>query len=927
MKKIATLFLFMLMQLSASFAQQTLPNPLTDAEKEQVWDYCYPPEDAAKNFIPEPPPGAVRTMGEWEEIQALVLAWRSYEDILVEITRHAVAETKVIILANNPNTVINRLTLENIPLDNVVVLQRNTNSIWIRDFGPWAVYENEVDSLMITDWIYNRPRPLDDTAPSAIATYLGLPIHEATVAPYNLVHTGGNHLTDGFNTAFSSDLLLDENPDKTEAEIDNIAQLFLGIENYVKMRALPHDGIHHLDMHMRLLDEETILFSEYPQGVADGPQIESNIRHLLSNVPTAFGNRYRILRVPAPPDQLDRFPDNNGYYRTYANSVFVNKTILVPIYEEQYDTTALRIYRENMPGYNVVGIDCNAIIPSLGALHCITKAVGVNEPLWIAHARLHDTYDTVNDYPVVAKIRHRSGISNATLYYRTAGDLTYSAVPMTLTDATENLWSAAIPAHAAGTELQYYIHANAQSGKQQVRPIVAPEGYFRFQVKALDAPVAKATYNLEQTCVTQAVQFFDLTESPVTTRVWSFPGGEPATSSEANPTVVYSQPGVYDFSLSVSNAAGSDEAVYADAFVVEAGVLPFYEDFENSDWVVENPGNDGAYWRPVTTNCSGAAFRMDNHGFDTHNTDDFLRSTIDLREALAPIDFSFDVAYAPRGATTDILRVNILRCNGEKVTVYTKYGNALATAPATTSAFTPNDCSQWRHELIDLSAFAGEIITVEFENIGGNGNRIYIDNTDFTIQSVPNIAPSVTLTEPAEGNTFTLEVANLPEVTLQAIASDVDGVVDSVEFSVNGTVIGSVFEAPYQMTFQPSAYGEYTFRAQATDDDGALTVSGFSVINFQMPVGVNDLNNGIGALRIFPNPAKSQVTLELEALQSAHLSYRLLDVNGRELQRDVWETNAGTNTRSLNVSQLPAGIYCVVLSGGDAVVARKVVVK
>ncbi len=923
MKKSLTLFLFCFAMLSVSNAQEKLPNQLTKSEAHQVWEYCYPPTGAEKSFVPQPPPGPVRTMAEWEEIQALVISWKEYIDVLVEITRHAVEETKVIILAQTPSAVISRLNEENISLDNVIVLQRNTNSIWIRDYGPWAVYQNEVDSLMISDWIYNRPRPLDDSAPASVAAYLGLPVFEAVAAPYNLVHTGGNHLTDGVNTSFSSDLLFDENPDKTEADIDNIAQLFLGVDNYVKLRALPYDGIHHLDMHMRVLDEETILIGEYPEGVADGPQIESNIRKLQSQVPTAFGNRYNILRVPMPPDQLNRYPDNDGYYRTYTNSIFLNKSILVPIYEEQYDTTALRIYRENLPGYKVVGIDCNDIIPALGALHCITKLVGVNDPLWIAHARLRDTYDAQNDYPVSAKIRHRSGISDATLYYRTQNSGPYTAIAMNLSNAPENIWSAAIPAQAAGTEVQYYIHAAAQSGKQQVRPLVAPEGYFRFRVKGIEAPVAKATYDKERVCSGQAIQFFDLTDSPVETRIWSFPGGEPATSTEANPTVVYSTPGVFSFSLTVSNAAGSNQVTYANAFTVEAGTLPFYENFQSPDWVVENPGNDGAYWRSVNTACSGACFRMDNYSFSTRNTDDFLRSTIDLSDVSGPVEFSFDVAYATRGTTTDILRVNVIRCNGDKISVYTKYGNALATAPATNAAFTPSGCDQWRHEMVDISAFAGEVIVIEFENIGGNGNRVYVDNIDFSGQGVPNIAPFVNLTEPIAG---TFEVEVIPELNLLAIAGDSDGTVDSVEFLVNGLVVGTIFEAPYQLSFQPQAFGEYIFSARATDNDGAVTNSSLAVVNFQMPVGVNEFY-GIGVLRIFPNPASKDATLELQTQEKALLTCRLLDVNGREVQRLLWETAPGLNRFNLALDNLPAGIYCVVLGGQEGVIAKKLVVK
>ena len=85
---------------------------------------------------------------------------------------------------------------------------------------------------------------------------------------------------------------------------------------------------------------------------------------------------------------------------------------MVPTYEEQYDTTALRIWEEIMPGYNIVGIDCNSIIPLSGALHCITKEVGVNEPLWITHKKVK-TACIEEDIEVTAQIKHIQGVASA----------------------------------------------------------------------------------------------------------------------------------------------------------------------------------------------------------------------------------------------------------------------------------------------------------------------------------------------------------------------------------------------------------------------------------------------------------------------------------------------------------------------------------
>lgn len=445
-------------------------------------DYLREHHDAALRSIPIPPPGEVRTMAEWEEIQALIIAWRGQTTILTEIVRNVVKECKILIITTSPATVTTTLENAGIALDSVEFVNTPSNTIWVRDYGPWAVYQNDVDSLMLVDWIYNRPRQNDDQSPTGVANHLNLPIYEATTAPTDWIHTGGNHLPDGMGTVFSSNLVLNENPGKTEAQIDSIAKVFLGVNKYIKLPTLPYDGIHHLDMHMRIIDEETIFFGEYPEGESDGPQIESNIAYIRNEHATPFGNEYNILRLPMPPDGNNRYPQQGGNYRTYTNSVFVNKTILVPTYEERYDTTALRIYRENLPGYNVVGINCNSIIPSLGAIHCITKAVGTRNPLLINHPRLRDSNDETLEYPVVATIKHRDGIANVDLYYRLAGDTSYQQMPMVLVDTIASSWAALIPPQVAGSEIHYYIHATANSGKQQVRPIVAPEGYFKFRV-------------------------------------------------------------------------------------------------------------------------------------------------------------------------------------------------------------------------------------------------------------------------------------------------------------------------------------------------------------------------------------------------------------------------------------------------------------
>jgi len=489
---------------AATSFSQNLPHSFSQEEKKNMPAYLesfnLKNNQASDLMIFNPPASPVRAAAEWEEIDGLLVTWTSYLPTVREIIRWARLETTVWVVCSDSVAVKTNLTNNNIPLTNIRYLEIPFNSVWSRDYGQWNVYTNAVDSLYLVDWIYNRPRPDDDLVPEKLSNATQIPLLSLTQSPNDLVHTGGNYMVDGYGTAFSSELILDENPTKTSAQIDTILKRFMGIERYIKMPTLPYDGIHHIDMHLKLLDEETLLWGEYPAGVADGPQIEANLQYVQSNYPSVFGTPYKIVRIPSPPEIWNGnpyYPDNQGAYLTYTNAVIVNKTVLVTQYYEEYDTTALRIWESALPGYTVKFIDCNDIIQASGALHCITKEVMSADPLLITHQRLNDTYNTTTPYQVDAWIRHRSGIANALLYYTTDTTQAYQSVAMNLSG--NDTWTGFIPPQQVGTQIFYYVEATSNSGKMQVRPMPAPAGYWKFNVLgpvSIPSPNAELEVNL-----------------------------------------------------------------------------------------------------------------------------------------------------------------------------------------------------------------------------------------------------------------------------------------------------------------------------------------------------------------------------------------------------------------------------------------------
>ena len=84
-----------------------------------------------------------------------------------------------------------------------------------------------------------------------------------------------------------------------------------------------------------------------------------------------------------------------------------------------------------------------------------------------------------------------------------------------------------------------------------------------------------------------------------------------------------------------------------------------------------------------------------------------------------------------------------------------------------------------------------------------------------------NSLPTVALTQPANGSTFSAPAT----VNLVATASDSDGNVAKVEFFNGATKLGEDATAPYTFTWNNVSAGSYTVSARATDDLGGTTTS------------------------------------------------------------------------------------------------------
>ncbi len=91
-------------------------------------------------------------------------------------------------------------------------------------------------------------------------------------------------------------------------------------------------------------------------------------------------------------------------------------------------------------------------------------------------------------------------------------------------------------------------------------------------VNITSLPQANFSANSTSGCAPFTVQFNDESSSNATSWSWSFPGGNPSSSTQQNPTVTYNAAGTYTVSLTVENALGENTLTQSNYITV--GTVP-----------------------------------------------------------------------------------------------------------------------------------------------------------------------------------------------------------------------------------------------------------------------------------------------------------------------------------------------------------------
>ena len=417
----------------------------------------------------DPPTDSARNPAEWEPMTGAIIRWPL--GIPVSLIAEMSEDIEVYtIVANSSEQASATSTYQSggVSMDNVFFITAPTNTIWTRDYGPWFIFDGTGD-YGIVDHIYNRPRPMDDQIPVVIGTQWDVPVYGM-----DLTHTGGNHMSDGLGISMSTRLVYNENPDKTEAEVDSIMKAYLG-NDYTVLDYIESGGIHHIDCWAKFLNPTTILIKDVPSGDPSYDLLNARADFLATQM-SAWGRPYTIVRVYCP------------YGTAYTNSIILNNKVFVPIFSSSWDTTALRVYQEAMPGYEVLGF--YGYWYENDAIHCRIMGVTDRYMLFVDHIPLFDTEVYDQDYLVSVNIKDHSGmglVPESLLVYYKINSSPFDTLHLQTTFKPDSFY-ASIPAQPPSTEISYYVKAADNSGRVVTHPPIGASDAHVFHITGENVP-------------------------------------------------------------------------------------------------------------------------------------------------------------------------------------------------------------------------------------------------------------------------------------------------------------------------------------------------------------------------------------------------------------------------------------------------------
>jgi agmatine deiminase len=321
----------------------------------------------------------VRIPAEWEEQEALIVVYppsnsdwahslKAIQDSYVTFITSIALFQKCMVICEDKKTLATALP----SLQNIELIQMATNDTWIRDFAGINIYKNgkrQTYDFTFNAWGNKFDASIDNTITQRLFDE-GFLRGKLKTIPFVL--EGGSIESNGEGVMLSTAYCLFEenrNPQLSKKKIKQTLIKLFGLKKLIILKhgaLLGDDTDSHIDTLARFLDTNTIAYVKcYDKQDVHYKELRKMEKELQK---TGFD----LLPLPLPKAHYfkdERIP------ATYLNFVLINNAVLVPTYNDAYDTDVLATFKRHFSHREVVGIDASVFIREHGSLHCASMNI------------------------------------------------------------------------------------------------------------------------------------------------------------------------------------------------------------------------------------------------------------------------------------------------------------------------------------------------------------------------------------------------------------------------------------------------------------------------------------------------------------------------------------------------------------------------
>ena len=399
-------------------------------------------------------------------------------------------------------------------------------------------------------------------------------------------------------------------------------------------------------------------------------------------------------------------------------------------------------------------------------------------------------------------------------------------------------------------------------------------------------PDANFTANNLIGCPGLGVQFTDYSAGLPTSWSWSFPGGNPSTSTVQNPFVAYNTPGTYSVSLTVTNSNGTNTETFTNYITISnsttapsASGAKFCNGPQSFTLTATPSGSGTVRW----WNQSGGGSIV---GTGTSFTTPMLTGTT---------SFYVDEAF-PAGSSAFV---------GEE-----------DKAVGTGAMFTASDIRGLNFEVlspvvintVSVSCASAGMRTIEI--LDANGNMV--TDTTLNIPASPSALIGVTIKRTVYPGSYFMKFRGTVDCWRNS-----DGALHpytTPEIQITGTNAGTPGYYYFFYNWQYTKIVCNTGRTMVTLLDSCSTVA------------VNDLFSNGGSLDVYPNPNNGHFAVSFNIERQDNYTLKITNTIGQIVYEEALNNFTGAYSNKIDISSFGKGVYMLNISNSKNETVKKVIV-